>query len=179
VLEWASRGGAKILGLGQDTGTLEVGKKADLFIINMMRPHLVPTLRIVSGFVHNGQASDVQSVMVDGRWLMRDSKVLTIDEDDIQAVVDVLRSGWITTGPKVAEFETAVAQFVGAKHAVAVNSGRERVGDWVTVERDIVADYRQAFGEAPPPIVGVAIMSDSDNTGEQATAWYGDVRLAP
>lgn len=62
---------------------------------------------------------------------------------------------------------------------VAVNSGRERVGDWVTVERDIVADYRQAFGEAPPPIVGVAIMSDSDNTGERATAWYGDVRLAP
>jgi adenine deaminase len=83
VLEWASRGGAQILGLGQETGSLEVGKKADLFMINMMRPHLVPTLRIVSGFVHNGQASDVQAVMVDGRWLMRDGKVLTIDEDDI------------------------------------------------------------------------------------------------
>ena len=83
VLEWASRGGAQILGLGQETGVLEVGKKADLFMINMMRPHLVPTLRIVSGFVHNGQASDVQAVMVDGRWLMRDGKVLTIDEDDI------------------------------------------------------------------------------------------------
>ena len=83
VLEWASRGGAQILGLGQETGSLEVGKKADLFMINMMRPHLVPTLRIVSGFVHNGQASDVQSVMVDGHWLMREGKVLTIDEDDI------------------------------------------------------------------------------------------------
>ena len=83
VLEWASRGGAEILGLGQETGSLEVGKKADLFMINMMRPHLVPTLRIVSGFVHNGQPSDVQSVMVDGRWLMQDGKVLTIDEDDI------------------------------------------------------------------------------------------------
>ena len=83
VLEWASRGGAEILGLGQDTGSLEVGKKADLFMINMMRPHLVPTLRIVSGFVHNGQPSDVQSVMVDGRWLMRDNKMLTVDEDDI------------------------------------------------------------------------------------------------
>ena len=83
VLEWASHGGAQILGLGQETGSLEVGKKADLFMINMMRPHLVPTLRIVSGFVHNGQASDVQAVMVDGRWLMRDGKVLTIDEDDI------------------------------------------------------------------------------------------------
>jgi perosamine synthetase len=47
----------------------------------------------------------------------------SIDENDIQAVVDVLRSEWLTTGPKVAEFESAVADFVGAKHAVAVASG--------------------------------------------------------
>ncbi len=46
-----------------------------------------------------------------------------IDEDDIQAVVDVLRSDWLTTGPKVGEFEQAVADFVGAKEAVAVSSG--------------------------------------------------------
>lgn len=46
-----------------------------------------------------------------------------IDEDDIQAVVDVLRSDWLTTGPKVAEFEQAVADYVGAKEAVAVSSG--------------------------------------------------------
>ena len=46
-----------------------------------------------------------------------------IDEDDIQAVVKVLRSDWLTTGPKVSEFEQAVADFVGAKYAVAVNSG--------------------------------------------------------
>jgi len=46
-----------------------------------------------------------------------------IDEDDIQAVVDVLRSDWLTTGPKVGEFEQAVADYVGAKHAVAVSSG--------------------------------------------------------
>lgn len=61
---------------------------------------------------------------------------------------------------------------------VAVNSGRELAGKWVTVERDIVEDYRQAFGEAPPPLVGIAIMSDSDNTGESATAWYGDITLS-
>ncbi|HCW91591.1 MAG TPA: hypothetical protein DHU56_16310, partial [Marinobacter sp.] len=36
---------------------------------------------------------------------------------------------------------------------------------------------RQAFGESPPPVVGVAIMTDSDNTGEKATAWYGDLIL--
>jgi hypothetical protein len=51
------------------------------------------------------------------------------------------------------------------------------VGEWVTVTRDLVADYRQAFGEEPPAIVGVAIMTDADNTGEQATAWYGDLTL--
>jgi len=47
----------------------------------------------------------------------------TIDEDDIKAVIEVLRSDWLTTGPKVAEFEQAVADYVGAKYAVAVNSG--------------------------------------------------------
>ena len=46
-----------------------------------------------------------------------------IDEDDIKAVADVLRSDWLTTGPKVAEFEEAFAQYVGAKYAVAVSSG--------------------------------------------------------
>ena len=46
-----------------------------------------------------------------------------IDEDDIQAVVETLRSDWLTTGPRVAEFEEAFAKTVGAKYAVAVNSG--------------------------------------------------------
>jgi 5-methylthioadenosine/S-adenosylhomocysteine deaminase len=80
ALEWATLGGARVLGMEKQLGTLEAGKKADLFIINAMRPHLVPTLRIASAFVHNGQPSDVTDVMVDGRWLMRDGKVLTIDE---------------------------------------------------------------------------------------------------
>ena len=47
----------------------------------------------------------------------------SIDERDIQAVVDVLRSDWLTTGPKVAEFEEAFAAYVGAKHAVSFSSG--------------------------------------------------------
>ena len=46
-----------------------------------------------------------------------------IDEEDIQAVVDVLRSDWLTTGPTIEKFEKAFADFVGAKYAVAVNSG--------------------------------------------------------
>ncbi|MCY4558705.1 MAG: amidohydrolase family protein [Chloroflexi bacterium] len=83
VLEWATSGGARALGMEDITGRLEVGKKADLFVVDLMRPHLVPTLRVVSAFVHNGQPADITSVMVDGAWVMRDSKVLTIDEADV------------------------------------------------------------------------------------------------
>jgi hypothetical protein len=67
--------------------------------------------------------------------------------------------------------------FTDTTMMVAVNSGADNAGKWVTVERDIVADYEEAFGRKPPKLVGVAIMSDSDNTGESATAWYGDVQL--
>src|ERR1700689_403157 len=47
----------------------------------------------------------------------------SVDEVDVQAVVEVLRSDWLTTGPKVAEFEEAFAAWVGAKHAVTFSSG--------------------------------------------------------
>ena len=83
VVGWATQGGAGILGMGRETGSLELGKKADLFMVDMLRPHLVPSLRFVSAFVHNGQPADVTSVMVDGRWLMREGKVLTVDEADV------------------------------------------------------------------------------------------------
>jgi 5-methylthioadenosine/S-adenosylhomocysteine deaminase len=71
------------LGLGQQTGSLEVGKKADLFIVDTLKAHLVPNLRIVSGFVHNGHPGDVTGLMVDGQWVMRDGKILTVDEADV------------------------------------------------------------------------------------------------
>jgi len=58
---------------------------------------------------------------------------------------------------------------------VPVQSGPERSGDWVTERHNIVEDYRRAFGEAPPEITGIAIMTDTDNTGESAVAYYGDI----
>ncbi len=56
-----------------------------------------------------------------------------------------------------------------------VESGRGRIGEWIVEERNILQDYIQAFGRRPPLINGVAIMTDTDNTGEQATAYYGDI----
>ena len=95
VLEWATMGSARALRLDQKVGSLEPGKQADLFIINSSRAHLVPNLRIVSAFVHNGQAGDIESVMVDGQWLMRDRKVLTIDEASVvEAAQEVGTRAW-------------------------------------------------------------------------------------
>jgi len=60
---------------------------------------------------------------------------------------------------------------------IVVESGSARAGRWLSYERDIAADYRAAFGEDPPPVSGIAIMTDTDNTGERVRAWYGDVAL--
>lgn len=58
---------------------------------------------------------------------------------------------------------------------VVLQSGTARAGRWVAENRDIYADYKKAFGGEPTRISGVAIMTDSDNTGESARAWYGDI----
>lgn len=60
---------------------------------------------------------------------------------------------------------------------VVAESGPGRVGHWVALERDLQADFRAAFGEEPPAISAVAVASDTDNTGEAATAWFGDISL--
>ena len=58
-----------------------------------------------------------------------------------------------------------------------VESGTKRVGEWVEVERNVYEDYKRAFREEPPPVLGIAVMTDTDQTGETATAWYGDIVL--
>lgn len=61
---------------------------------------------------------------------------------------------------------------------LAVESGPERAGQWMNEERDILADYRRLFGDEPHEIDAIAIMTDTDNTGGEATAWYGDITLS-
>jgi hypothetical protein len=58
---------------------------------------------------------------------------------------------------------------------VVVRSGAQALGTWVEEQRNVYEDYRKAFGEEPPMIKGVAIMTDTDDTGESATAYYGDI----
>jgi len=58
---------------------------------------------------------------------------------------------------------------------IVIESGKEKLGQWVNESRNIYEDYQQAFGEDPPMISGIAIMTDTDNTNESAVAYYGDI----
>ena len=58
---------------------------------------------------------------------------------------------------------------------IVVESGPAKLNTWITEERNVYEDYRRTFGEEPPMISGVAIMTDTDNTGESAEAYYGDI----
>jgi hypothetical protein len=60
---------------------------------------------------------------------------------------------------------------------LVVESGAGKLRQWVDYERNIRADYEKAFGEAPGALVGIGIMTDSDNTRSKASAWYGPVML--
>jgi hypothetical protein len=79
---------------------------------------------------------------------------------------------WDTKAPVGTIVENAYTDFA---KMVIVESGTQKVGMWIDEERNIYEDYKKAFGEEPPMINGVAIMSDTDNTKEQATAYYGDI----
>ena len=62
---------------------------------------------------------------------------------------------------------------------LVLESGPQHLGRWLDYERDIKADFERAFGEAPGALVGIGIMTDTDNTRGQALAWYGPISLVP
>lgn len=60
---------------------------------------------------------------------------------------------------------------------LVVESGPQRLNQWVDFTRDVQADFRRAFGETPGALTGMGIMSDANNTGESVTAWFGPLTL--
>lgn len=73
---------------------------------------------------------------------------------------------------------TAWSAYTDRVRMVVASSGADQVGQWVTVERNIIDDYRDAFGEPVPRITGIALATDSDNSGTRSLAWYGDITFA-
>ena len=80
VLEMATIGGALVLGLDRKIGTLERGKRADVVVIDLQQAKMQPVYAVESAIVYAASGSSVVTTIVDGRVLMLDRKLLTVDE---------------------------------------------------------------------------------------------------
>lgn len=107
--------GAQVLGIDDQIGSLEIGKQADLIVVDFNQPHLLPTRRWVAKLVYSARGSDVIHTVVDGHLIMENRKVLSMDEDQVldnalkvredlveragQETRDLLAASWPESGP--------------------------------------------------------------------------------
>ncbi len=103
MIRMATINGARVLGLEDQIGSLEVGKKADIILIDFRKPHLTPRHNIPGHLVYSAVGSDVDTVIVDGRMLMQGRKFLTLDVEEVmdrgQVEFEAMlgRAGWKPT----------------------------------------------------------------------------------
>ncbi len=83
VVALATREGAEVIGLDGQVGTLTPGKEADLIVVDVNQPHLTPLFDPYSHLVYAARSADVRHVMVAGRWLMQDGRLLTLNWQEI------------------------------------------------------------------------------------------------
>ena len=85
VLRIATIDGARALGLAEEIGSLEVDKRADLIVVDLNNLHAAPETDVISSLVYSAQASDVRTTVIDGRIVMRDRELTTMNEADVMA----------------------------------------------------------------------------------------------
>jgi len=83
---------------------------------------------------------------------------------------------YVWTGHNVSE-RVIVSPYTDKARMVVLEKGKERIGQWVEESVHVLDDYRQAFGQDPPPMAGIAVMSDSDNTGGSAVAYLDFIEV--
>ena len=83
VFRMATMGGARVLNLHDEIGSLEPGKRADIVLVDTRRPGLTPLYRVYSHLVYAARGSDVSTVIVNGRIVVRDGEILSVDEDEV------------------------------------------------------------------------------------------------
>jgi 5-methylthioadenosine/S-adenosylhomocysteine deaminase len=85
VLRMATQGGARALGLEKEIGNLEVGKRADITVLDLERLHTTPRPEVVSTIVYSAEARDVRDVLIDGQLVLREGELTTLHERDVIA----------------------------------------------------------------------------------------------
>lgn len=88
VLKAATINGAKALGLGNQTGSLAVGKQADMILLDLSLPQLKPENNLISGLVYSANGSEVRTVIVEGKILMEEGEIKTLNEEEIYREVE-------------------------------------------------------------------------------------------
>lgn len=91
VFAMATINGARALHIGDLTGSIEVGKAADIVVVDFNSLHQTPMYNLYSHLVYATKASDVDSVMINGRWIMLNRRLLTLDENAIKKQANVYR----------------------------------------------------------------------------------------
>jgi 5-methylthioadenosine/S-adenosylhomocysteine deaminase len=97
ALRMATKASAHALGF-DDTGVLEIGAPADLILVNLDAPHMRPVHSLIANLVHSAKGGDVTDVMVDGRWLMQNRELKTLDEARIMAEAEAHAHAMVNRG---------------------------------------------------------------------------------
>jgi 5-methylthioadenosine/S-adenosylhomocysteine deaminase len=92
VLKMATSSGARIMGLENETGTIEKGKKADIIVVDLNSPHMVPLYNPFSAMVYSANGSDVRDVIVNGKILMKGRRFQTLDQEEAMERVKAISS---------------------------------------------------------------------------------------
>jgi 5-methylthioadenosine/S-adenosylhomocysteine deaminase len=99
ALRMATQNSARALGFA-GSGVIQVGAPADVILVNLDAPHLVPRHSLIANLVHSAKGSDVTDVLVDGRWLMRHRELMTLDEEKILAEAEAHVQAMVNRGMK-------------------------------------------------------------------------------
>jgi hypothetical protein len=142
-----------------------------------------------SGFGLERQHNLSELPVLEWQWRV-DSVYSALDErrkagDDYPARVYVVAQRWPAFRSRAINYVWASSSETGTSWEnafasqfimLAVQSGQEKLGDWVTERRNVLEDFRHLHGFAPNHIDVLAIMTDCDNAGQSTTAWYGPIR---
>ncbi len=143
-----------------------------------------------TGLIYEIEFDSKEYPIITWRWKVKNinskGDALKQEGDDYPARIYVIFPHWFKPmtrsinyiwANKLPKGEFVPNPFYSKAIMIAVQSGEENTGKWITERRNVYEDFRMIFGKEPPEAGGIAIMTDTDNTGESAVAYYDDIIL--